>query len=276
MAQLQYTFIFDMPGHGFTETHWRESSGGETLLQSFTIGQELGRRRQEMSGEETILQAVRIANGELEGRVGTSQYNSIPGKSGKGSAASNVAMNILIATTNNAQTKQTQFRGFWDDEEITGGAPLKSAAFMTAFNSWASYFVAQAFGWRGQSADTTFTVVGYTTAASGITSIQIEGDVSGSLPLNRPKSVRFSGINSGRSQLNGEQVVIFKGFAAGVSVVDTKFPIATTPFNQEGVLHVYSYTLRDADACSIQRVGKRQAGAPLLRSRGRGPKRLRV
>lgn len=276
MPDLQYTFIFDMPGHGFTETHWRSAPEGETLLQSFAVGQELGRRRQGMSGEETILQAVRIANGELAGRVGTSQYNSVAGVSGKGSAASNVAMNILIATTNNTHTKQTQFRGFWDDEEITGGAPLKSAAFVSAFNSWASYFVAQSFGWRGQSADTQFTVVGYTTAASGITSLQIEGDVTGSLPLNRPKSVLLSGINSGRSQLNGEQVVIFKGVAGGVSVVDTKFPIATTPFNQEGVMHVFSYTFRDADACSIQRIGKRQAGAPLLRSRGRGPKRTRV
>lgn len=274
----EVTFIFDMPGHGFTETHWRRSTAEETLEQFFAVAQELGRRRQGMSGEQTILQGVRISNAQQDGRVGTTQLNSVLGTTGKGSAASNVAMNILCADAGNLHTKTTQFRGFWDDEEVTGGAVLRSQPFITAFNSWQQYYVANDFGWYGVATTTQYPIIGYTVTDAGMVLLQVSNVGQPSLPLNKPKSISISGLNAGRSQLNGEKVVILLGPDTGPNTwkVALKFPQAAIPFSQIGFLNVKSYTFRNAAAASIQRMGKRQAGAPLLRSRGRSPKRIRV
>jgi hypothetical protein len=275
MGLFQYTFIFDMPGHGFTETHWRDGPAGESIADAFTVAQELGRRRQVCSGAQTVLQGVRISNADIDGRIGTTQLFSQPGNPSHGSAASNVAMNLLAADTGNEHTKITQWRGFWDDEEETGGAPVRSQAFLSAFNSWAQYYVAMSFGWRGVSANQVFPIVGYTVSATGVVTLDIDGSLEGVLPLNKPRQVRISGVNGGKSQLNGEQVVILTG-AGETSAVKLKFPMALTAFTNVGFLNVQSKTFRDAAAVSIQRIGTRQAGAPLLRSRGRSGKRTRV
>jgi hypothetical protein len=275
VAELQYTFIFDMPGHGFTETHWRDIPVGESLEQSFAVGYELARRRQVCSGAETVLQGIRISNAELDGRIGTSQLNAVPGNAQFGSAASNVALNLLVGDTNNEHTKTTQWRGFWDQEEVTGGALLRSSAFLNAFNSWAQYFVAQSFGWRGISATQSFPITNYTVSAAGVVTLTVAGNLAGILPLNKPRSVTISGVNGGRTQLKGEQVVILTAPGADSSVV-LKFPMALVPFSGIGFINVHSYTFRDAAAVSMQRIGTRQAGAPLLRSRGRSGKRTRV
>jgi hypothetical protein len=277
VGPFQYTYIFDMPGHGFTETHWREGPGSETLLQAFEVAQELGRRRQVMSGAQTILQGVRISNAELAGRKGTTQQEAILGNSAHGSTASNVALNVAIATANNEESKTTQMRGFWDDEEITGGALLKSSAFRTAFNSWAQYYTSKNFGWYGQNATTAeFPIIGYSVTAQGVVTLQVQGDLTGKLAINKARQVRITGLNGGSSQLNGEQVVIFTSYTAPISTVLVKFPIALTAFSQIGFLVVHNYTFRPGVNLSMQRVGTRQAGAPLLRSRGRSAKRKRV
>lgn len=277
VGPFQYTYIFDLPGHGFTETHWRVGPDSETLLQAFAIAQELGRRRQVMSGKETTLQGVRISNAQLDGRRGTTQQFGVVGNQSHGSAASNVALNVEIATTNNTEAKQTQFRGFWDDEEVTGGALLRSPAFVNAFDSWAQYYAANNFGWYGQNAQTAnFPITGYTVSPQGVVTLQVNGDLTGILAINKVRQARVQGINGGKSQLNGEHPVIFTGVQAGVSSVILKFPMALTPFSQVGFFIVYNYTFRPGVNVAMKRIGNRQAGAPLLRSRGRGPKRIRV
>lgn len=278
MADLQYTFIYDMPGHGFTETHWRQSNPAETFPQSLTIGVELARRRQAMSGKETTFQALRIGNGELEGRGGHLHYNGILGNQDHESESSATALNIRIGTANNAQEKTTQFRGFWDSEEVTGGAVLKSAPFTNAFQSWAQYFVANAFGWRGVVSETQFPISNYSVNSAGIVTMTVIGALAGVMPLNKTKTVRISGVNSGKSQLNGEQVAIYTGASVtpGSSEVVLKFPKAVLAFAGIGFLNVQSFTFRAAATIEMGRLGKRQAGAPLLRSRGRSGKRIRV
>lgn len=278
MPDLMYTFIFDMPGHGFTETHWRQNTDQESFPQTVAIGIELARRRQAMSGNETVFQALRVSNGELEGRGGHTEFQAILGNPTKGSAASNVALNVRIGTANNAQEKTTQFRGFWDDEEITGGALRRSPAFINAFQSWAQYFAANNFGWRGIVSEQQFPITNYTVSDAGIITLTVTGALAGVMPLNKTKSVRISGLNSGKSQINGEQVGIYTGAgtAPGTSTVILKFPKASLAFTGIGFLHVPAFTFRDASTITLGRLGKRQAGAPLLRSRGRSPKRIRT
>lgn len=278
MADLLYTFIFDMPGHGFTESHWRQSETSETLPQSLAIGLELARRRQVMSGKETTFQAIRISNGELEGRGGHTEYNGILGNQDHESESSATALNIRIGTANNVQEKTTQFRGFWDSEEVTGGAVLKSPAFVSAFQSWAQYMVSKSFGWRGVVSEQTFPISNYTVNAAGIVTLTVIGVIGAAMPINRTKSVRISGVNSGKSQLNGEQVAIYTGPGVDptTSTVLLKFPKAVLAFEGIGFMNVPAYTFRAAATINIGRLGKRQAGAPLLRSRGRSGKRIRV
>jgi hypothetical protein len=278
MADLLYTFIFDMPGHGFTEQHWRQTTVQDRYVDQLAVGYELARRRQAMSGEQTIFQALRIANGIQEGRNGHTHAEAILGVPGKGSAASNVALNIRIGDTNNQHEKTTQFRGFWDDEEVTGGATLRSPAFMNAFNSWAQYFLAMGFGWRGIASEQVFPINGYEVSNLGIVTLNVTGILNNIMPLNKTKSVRISGLNSNKSQINGQQVAIYTGAGTGAntSSVMLKFPKAALPFSGMGFLHVQAYTFRDADTVELFGLGKRQAGAPLLRSRGRSGKRIRV
>ncbi len=277
VGPFQYTYIFDMPGHGFTETHWRVGPESETLLQAFAVAQELGRRRQVMSGKQTILQGVRISNSSLEGRRGTTQQEGVLGNQSQDTAASNVALNVEIATADNKEAKQTQMRGIWDIIEVTGGALDKVPAFVNAFNSWAQYFAANNFGWYGQNAQVAkLPIIGYADSPQGVVTLQVQGDLTGKLAINEPRQVRITGVNGGKSQLNGEQVVIFTGVQAGVSQVLLKFPMALTAFSQIGFLIVNNFTFRPGVNVAMKRIGNRQAGAPLLRSRGRSPKRIRV
>lgn len=273
----KYDFIFDIPGHGFTESHWRTTTQGETLLQCFQIAQELGRRRMVCAGAQCTLQSVRISNAQLDGRKGTSQNEPRLGNPSHGCAASNVALNVKIASNEDDQVKITQWRGFWDDIEITGGAIDRRPDFMAAFNSWAQYYAANKFGWYGRNATTAdMPIIGYTVNAAGVVKLSVQGDLTGILAINKPREATITGVNSGKSQVNGQQVVIFTGVQGGISDVLLKFPMALTPFTGIGFIRVFNYTMREGVNLSLSRIGKRQAGAPLLRSRGRGPKRIRV
>lgn len=273
MSVYATTFIFDIPGHGFSEEHFIDFQS-DNILDQFTIAAELGRRRMLFAGAQCILQGVRISNADVEGRVGTTQYIGIPGVTGKGCAASNVALNCLRATTNNVYTAQTQFRGFWDELEVTGGAVDRTNVdFANAFNSWAQYYVQQGFGWRGQTGPgQKFNVVNYVVSDTGVVRLTLGESIAGLGSAGTRKYVRFSQINGGKSQLNGEQVVrIVDGFT-----VEMTSQMAVLPFILAGVMRVPTFTLRRAANVAIQRIGKRQAGAPLLRSRGRSPKRIRI
>lgn len=272
MPVFAVTFIFDMPGHGFSETHYKDFSSGnlDAARDNALI---LGQKRQAMSGEQTTLQAIRIANAEDPGRVGKLYYVGLPGVTGKGSAASNVALNIATSTFDNQYTSQTQFRGFWDEVEQTGGAVnYGNAAFMLAFNAWAAYYVAQGYGWRSVFSTIERTVTGYAVDPdTSVVTVNHGGAANPFGAVGVRKVARFSKVN-GKSRLNSVQVI----YVTGENTVVLAKPLALGPFMTEGLIKVNSYTFRAAANASIQRVGKRQAGAPLLRSRGRRPVQPRV
>lgn len=272
MPDFALTFIFDIPGHGFTETHYK-TFASDNLDAARDIAVILGQKRQAMSGEQCTLQAVRIANASEPGRVGKTYPLGFLGVTGKGSAASNVALNVTTSTFNNDHSSITQFRGFWDELEVTGGAiDFGNAAFLAAFNAWQAYYVQQQFGWRGVFANTTRNVTAYTVdPVTQIVEVTFDGGALPFGPQGTRKIARFSKIN-GKSKLNGTQVVV----VSGNNTVQLVKPLALGPFLTTGTITVSSYTLRVATTAIMSRIGKRQAGAPLLRSRGRRPAQPRV
>lgn len=271
MPLFDCTFIWDMPGHGFSAT-LRKDFPSQNLDAAQDVAFELARRWQGMAGEQTVFQAVRISDAETEGRHGKTYYRSLPGVTGKGSAASNVALNIVLSTFNNQENKIIQFRGFWDDIEVTGGAVDRgNAAFNTAFASWIQYIQQQQFGWRGVSANTIRNVTSYTTNANSIVTLTHDGAPFPFGVMDVRKRARLTGINV-KSVLNGEQIIR----VSGENTVTLVKPIAAGPFISPGRITVSAFTFRVAQNGVIGRIGKRQAGAPLLRSRGRSPVRARV
>jgi len=272
MPVFACTFIFDIPGHGFSETHYK-SFTSENIDNARDVCVTLGQKRMAMAGEQCVLQAIRIANAEEPGRVGKPYYQGIVGVTGKGCMASNVAVNVVTSTFNNTESSLTQFRGCWDEVELDGGAfDRGNAAFMTAFNNWAAYYIQQGFGWRSVFATTTRVVSGYVIDANTqIVTVTHDGAALPFGPVGTRKTARFSKVNK-KSKLNGQQIVV----VAGDNIVKLVNPLALGPFATSGTINVSSYTFRPAQNATIQRIGKRQAGAPLLRAPGRRPAQPRV
>jgi len=266
------TYIFDIPGHGFSETHYK-SFTSDNLDSARDVAVELGQRRMAMAGEQCVLQAIRISNAEDPGRVGKTYYQGIVGVTGKGCMASNVALNIITGNFNNTANSLTQFRGCWDEVELNGGAfDRGNTAFITAFNSWAQYFIQQGFGWRSISATTSRVVTNYIiNPTTMIVTVTHDGAALPFGGVGVRKTARFSKVN-GKSKLNGTQVIV----VVGDNTVSLVKPLALAPFQTPGTINVNAYTFIAAQNATIQRIGKRQAGAPLLRAPGRQPARPRV
>ena len=271
MPKYAITFIFSLQRHGFTETWWKNTDS-QTLDNLFDDAKVVAEQRMKLAGKQTELQAIRISNGDDPGRVGKTYYNPLLGNQNLDSAASNVALNCQFATVDNAYQKLVQIRGFPDDWETGGGAPFNGdGALQAAFDSYRNAILLKQFGWRSINARQRFRITGYTTTAQGIVKLAVEEPTAPVGGIGTQKPVRISGLNV-KSVLNGEQVVI----VTGANEFTVLKPIAVGPFVSQGSLVVPSYTVRVAANGTIQRIGKRQAGAPLLQSRGRGRVRQRI
>lgn len=271
MPRYQITYIFDMPGHGFTESWWVDRD--ETNLDQIRdIARTVAEARMRLAGDDCTLQAIRISNGSEAGRVGKTYYNPIEGQSGKGSMASNVAMNAQFGTINNDYQKLVQLRGGWDEWEGEGGALLKSDEQLIArFTSYVSALRGAGFGWRSIVSRLEFPITNYVVSAEQVVTLTLDGSTSGIGATNTRRVARVSKLN-GKSVLNGAQVIR----VSGPNTVDLVKPTAAGDFKSPGVLVVPSYTVRQIANGELQRLGTRQAGAPLLRSRGRASARPRT
>ena len=271
MARYQITFIFDMPAHGFTESWWLESDL-TNLDQIRDLAVPVAKARMGLAGDDCTMQAIRISNGIEDGRVGKTYYLAREGEQGKGCMASNVAMNAQFGTQQNDFQKLVQLRGGWDEWEAEGGSLLKSDSnLMSRFNTYLSSLIQSGFGWRSIVSRQTFPITGYEVSADSIVTLQLDGNTSGIGSPGTRKAARISKLN-GKSVLNGQQVI---RVASSTTVVLEK-PTAAGAFTAPGELVVPSYTIRQVRNGELQRLGQRQAGAPLLRSAGRRSARPRT
>jgi hypothetical protein len=272
MPRWQVTYIFDIPGHGFTESYYTNDQSNNPDV-PYVRALRVGRVRMGVAGGECLLAAIRISNADDPGRVGKTYHQPIFGDKTFQCSASNVAFNCQLFTADSQFAKIVQVRGCPDVWENAGGAIDKENELVKSrFQAWFNALVQEGFGWRGIVSQQQFDVTGYTRDAQDRVKLAVKQPTAPVGAIGLQKSVRLSKINGGKSVLNGTQVVAITG--------DNEFtivkPIAAGPFTFPGKLLVPSYTVRVIASGLLQRLGQRQAGAPLLRSRGRGPVKQRT
>jgi len=272
VPELRVTFIFNMGQYSWTESWWKNFSS-PNFDSARDICIPLAQKRAVMLGENASIVAIRISNAEDVGRQGKTYYVEINGLTAQGCTAPAVALNISVGDQNNENQKLVQFRGFWDSYELGGGLVNRGDAdFLGAFNSWKAYLFAQSFGWRGIVSQQQFTITTYTVSSAGKVVLTTgEPMIPGLGAPGVKRKGRISGLN-GKSVLNGQQIIR----VLDANTAELTKPTAATAFISQGTLTVPAYTLRVATNALIQRVGKRQAGRPLLVSRGRRPARPRT
>lgn len=270
MPRYKGTFIFDMPKHGFTESWYvnNSSSNLDTVRDRFAI---VASKRALLMGDGCTMQAVRISNDDEPGRVGKTYALIKTGNSENGAMASNVAINCIFGTEDNNFQKLVQVRGGWDNWEGNGGALIAEGELQSRFNAWKAALIAEQFGFKSIASRATFQVTGYTVSPQGrviITVVHANAPGTTALtaigPVGTTKAMRFSKVN-GKSRLNGVQVAV----VTSATTLELVKPLGLTEFVTPGRVEVPSFTVRQVANGDLQRLGNRQAGAPLLASVGR-------
>jgi hypothetical protein len=277
MPRYKVTYIFDMPKHGFTESWWVDHS--DTNLDAVRdTARFVAEKRALLMGDGCTMQACRIANADAAGRVGKTYSMIFTGDADNGSMPSNVAINCIFGTTDNQFQKIVQVRGGWDQWEGVGGNLIVNNDLLTRFGAWKAMLISKQFGFRSIVSRARFGVTGYTVTANGNVTVNVvHAEAPGTNlltavgPVGTIKTARFSKVN-GKSRLNGTQVIV----VTSPTTVELVKPLALTAYVSPGAMEVPSYTVRPVANGDIQRLGSRQAGAPLLASRGRAPARPRT
>jgi hypothetical protein len=272
MPRWQVTFIFDIPGHSFTESYFTNDQSTNPDV-PYVRALRVAKVRMGVAGGECLMAAIRISNADDPGRVGKTYHEPIIGDKNYQCSASNVAFNCQLFTADSQFSKIIQVRGCPDVWEHAGGAidkedPTLKSRFQAFFNA----LVQEGFGWRSIVSQQTFDVTTYATDPFGRVKITVKQSTAPVGATGLKKAVRITGVNGGHSRINGMQVVAITDDKEFTTVK----PLAVGAFNFPGKLLVPSYTVRVAASGLLQRLGKRQAGAPLLRSRGRGPAKART
>lgn len=280
MPLMKHTFIFQLARHGFTESWYRNAQAADPNPE-LAIARQYADARAPLLGAGAQMIAIRISNFDnkkqkaltvLENRFGNVQI----GQNGQflhPAAASNVALNMMATSANFEQEKVIQLRGIWDDFETQGGGfNPGDPIYIPLIQAWGAKVVQLGYGWRGSTSVFKIPFSGYTEAANHIVTFtfaedfftQAQVDARANLP------VRISDCASSPN-LNGPLVV----FPVDKRTAQTIRPIATNPFVVGGKMQRNVVSFQAASGLRIQRIGNRQAGAPLLQSRGRGPVRVR-
>jgi hypothetical protein len=270
MPELKCVLIFQGSGYGWTEAYWKEFSS-ENFDAARDIVVVLAQRRAALCGSNTIIEAIRISNGEDIGRKGKTYYGGWTGDPNFPPASASDAVNVELRTVNNTEGKLVQMRGLRDEFLIGPAVNRGDPTFVTLFNSYAEYIVSQGFGWRGVFAEQSFRITGYTVSATGQVTFVTPDSEAYQYPLGKKRKVRIRQLN-GKSKLNGAQIVRRKS----ATLWELAKPTAAVAFVSEGEMILQTYAFRKASNVSVQRVGRRPAGSPLLRSVGRERERVRV
>lgn len=152
MPTYQVTFIFNGERQGWAETwYWTGSSSDTAMAAALAVGQ----ARLKLLGNTLQLEAIRVSDVAILGDsfVDESLNNQNTGTGASG-ARDVVAVSVLgRATAQNLYRRQVWIRGmpdafvFYDPK--TGKSQLnESAAFISAWNTWASQLIAKAYQLR--------------------------------------------------------------------------------------------------------------------------------
>jgi len=280
MPLLRTTWITQLQRHSFSESWYRDAATADPTVE-LVAARQYAVARAALLGKECRIYGIRISNVDDKRQKAYTVYVDYPGNQDvdgqgnalHGSAASNVALNCVFINADTTQQRLIQLRGIWDDFEVTGGAPnLGDAVYLPLLQNWFLKVVSLNYRWRYTSSVNKKNIAGYLQKANGLVEFTFDGNFFTVEQVDGAERVpcRISECASSPN-LNGQIVVKALSPTSGISLR----PIAVRPFVAGGKIQRNLYSTAQASQGRIQRVGNRQAGAPLLQSVGRGPARTR-
>lgn len=280
MPLMKTTFICQIARHGFTESWYRNASSPDPNNE-LVFARDYATARAAIMGANASIIAIRISNVDNKRQKALTVMDNFQGNISKDAngnfihpaAASNVALNAMATNTDFTQEKLIQLRGIWDDFESAGGAPnFNDAVFMPLFQNWGAKVVQLQYGWVHTSSLNVKPIANYVQAANGLITFTTVGDFFTIDQVNAGDNVPVRVLECVSSpNLNGQLTLFPITQTSGRTIR----PIAVNPFVLGGKLQRNVKQFTAASGLRIQRIGNRQAGAPLLQSRGRGSVRVR-
>lgn len=283
IALVKATWIFEGQARGWTESLYKlwntvDPSTVPDLRIAWAEALVVAQKRALMLGKEYKIKAIRVST-EVDA-VGTrvigdalTDYVNIVGNQQQPGLAPNMAVQSIFRSGNAQKRKFTDVRGGWLSLLGDGGILIAVPEWVSAFNGWASYLAARAYGWQGDAVILKDAVVsGYTQNLPADTvTFTYQASVVPPLIAGRQYYVRNKRIN-GRSELNTRMLVTLDDATHATTV----FKYGVVPFTSNGLTTFYTRVLITPENWNIQKIMSRRAGAPLLEPRGRRPVRVRT
>lgn len=271
--------VFQANGRGWQETYYKVWPG-PGFASVTSIVQALAQKRIALSGSPVFIKAYRITDPLLDGVQGQAVYFTPPivtptGAGADGSTDPGTSIVTSWRVDAGESGRRIWLRGVWDSA-INNFGTLQGgpyADWFAKFQVYRNFVLQNGFGWLTRA------------RIGNPTQVKYDYDLDPIIPtftfatnfftltdVGKYQTVRFSKFNSSRSPLNRELVVYVTSQTQCIAAE----PITAGPMINPGRCIKYATpTFVAADAIVVDRVGRRNPGAPLLLTPGRRRNRAR-
>lgn len=275
------TFFFRGKGKGWTESLWYASSNG-SYEQTMGQAKVIARARAELLGKECEIHAIRVStegtgpDAELE-YVTYKQTGEAVGKIGdavklkRGTAQPDVALLVRFANAARTQHKFVFVRGIWDEVENDYGVYTPNETWERALNDWMDTLRLTSWGWWGVATKKKERLTGVVRNANDTATFTFANNLFDGITAGKRVSVRVSGVNGGKSNLNATHIVQ----VLSASEARTEKALAVSNLNVGGFGAIQTKGYIDIEFAKAQKIVTRECGAPLLESPGRAKAKAR-
>lgn len=279
MPVWKLDLVFQAGGRGWQETYYR-TWAGPGFASAVTVATTLAQKRIALSGSPVNIKAYRITDPLQEGVQGQAVYFNPPiitpiGAGEAGASDPSTAIVTSWRVDDGELGRRIWLRGVWDDA-VNNFGTLQGGPYASWFNkfqTYVTYALQQGFGWMRRPRAGVRLQVSYDYDLDPtIPKFTFIGNFFDDSQINTYQLVRFSGFNGKRSPLNRELIVYVSSRTACVAAE----PIAAGPQTNPGrAIRYGTPVFVAATAITVDRVGRRNPGAPLLATPGRRRARAR-
>lgn len=280
MPLLKTTWIMQIQRHSFSES-WYRNAGTPNPVTELVAAKQYAVARAAILGYGSYIYAIRISNTEDRRQKAYLEYVNYPGNQElvsagvplHPSAASNVALNMEFQNADFTQEKLIQLRGIWDEVETQGGSwNFLDPIYVPLIQAYGAKVVQLMYGWRYTSTVQKFGITNWATQGDGRILFAFSGQLFTLDQANSHAHVPCRITNATASpNLNGPLTLVAMSQTTALSLK----PIAAFPYGDGAFCSRSVLSFAQSINGRVQRIGKRQAGAPLLQSVGRGKVRTR-
>lgn len=282
MAYFKITYIFEGPGKGWTESYILNGSGADHTKQVPAVVT-LAKARANLLAKPTYIKGYRIS---LDGTgpdalLSYDRFDpkTVPLPTGQVLALDKAAdpdQALLIRCSNGTMSKHRfiYLRGIPDGIEVNYGQYEHGDIWGNLMKTFIRQLTSGPWGWMG---------VDDANSIKKVPVINVEQGVNGNatftfkkaifpvgIDVNKAVKIRVSGVNK-KSPANGVHVV----YPLGTDAATTVNALAAGKYYFGGRGSYTPLTFIAIENAEDQKIVTREAGAPLLQSRGRAPARAR-